>query len=139
MTVKKCITKTILASSDKAIDEFINEYLSKYKVEQIIKTLYETNNVYFSISIIYNEEITKCCNDKENLKNCAEDKEMLKKIIHLNQPLSINRVQVEYQIGFNRACNLLAKLVELGITSSKEEGRKMLVSVEEAVRIIEES
>lgn len=125
MLKKRCVTKSIHAWFDSGIDNFINDYLDKYDVEEIIKTPYHTNNAYINISIIYLEKVID-----------EEDKKLLKEIIKLDT-ISINIIQTTFSIGFNRAYSLIKKLEELNILSSKKAGRKILVSQEEAIRLID--
>ena len=125
MIKTKCVCKTFYATDDKGIEEFINEYLDKYEVVDTNQISYFTNNAYINVTIIYNMEVF----DKN-------DKELLKEIIKLDH-ISINNAQSKLNIGFNRASILINLLENNNIISSKEDGRKLLVSIDEANSVIE--
>ncbi len=125
MIKTKCACKTFYATDDKGIEAFINEYLDKYEVIDVKQIAYTTNDVYINVTIIYNMEVF----DKN-------DKELLKEIIKLDH-ISINNAQSKLNIGFNRASILINLLENNNIISSKEDGRKLLVSIDEANSIID--
>ena len=125
MIKTKCVCKTFYATDDKGIEAFINEYLDKYEVIDVKQIAYTTNDVYINVTIIYNMEVF----DKN-------DKELLKEIIKLDH-ISINNAQSKLNIGFNRASILINLLENNTIISSKEDGRKLLMDIDEANSIIE--
>ena len=125
MIKTKCVCKTFYATDDKGIEEFINEYLDKYEVIDTNQISYFTNNAYINVTIIYNMEVY----DKN-------DKELLKEIIKLDH-ISINNAQAKLNIGFNRASILISLLENNKIISSKEDGRKLLMDIDEANSVIE--
>ena len=121
----KCVCESFYATDTKRIEKFINEYLDKYEVVDVNQIGYTTNNVYINVTIIYKEDVFG-----------NNDKELLKEIIKLDH-ISINNVQSKLNIGFNRASILISLLENNKIISSKEDGRKLLVSIDEANSIIE--
>ena len=125
MIKTKCVCKTFYATDDKGIEAFINEYLDKYEVIDVKQIAYTTNDVYINVTIIYNMEVF----DKN-------DKELLKEIIKLDH-ISINNAQSKLNIGFNRASILINLLENNNIISSKEDGRKLLMDIDEANSIID--
>lgn len=125
MIKTKCVCKTFYATDDKGIEAFINEYLDKYEVIDTNQISYTTNDVYINVTIIYNMEVF----DKN-------DKELLKEIIKLDH-ISINNAQSKLNIGFNRASILINLLENNNIISSKEDGRKLLMDIDEANSVIE--
>ena len=125
MIKTKCVCKTFYAIDDKGIASFINEYLDKYEVIDTNQISYITNNAYINVTIIYNIEVF----DKN-------DKELLKEIIKLDH-ISINNAQSKLNIGFNRASILINLLENKNIISSKEDGRKLLMGIDEANSIID--
>ena len=125
MIKTKCVCKTFYAIDNKGIEAFINEFLDKYEVVDVNQIAYTTNNAYINVIIIYNIEVF----DKN-------DKELLKEIIKLDH-ISINNAQSKLNIGFNRASILISLLENNKIISNKEDGRKLLVSIDEANSIIE--
>ncbi len=125
MIKTKCVCKTFYATDDKGIEAFINEYLDKYEVIDVKQIAYTTNDVYINVTIIYNMEVF----DKN-------DKELLKEIIKLDH-ISINNVQSKLNIGFNRASILISILEDNKIISDKKDGRKLLMNIEEANKLID--
>ena len=126
MTKSKCIHKNFIARSNKIIEAFINECLSKYEVTQIIETPFVANGVTFmGVTIIYNEEVID-----------DNDKELLKEIIKLDT-ISINNAISKFSIGYNRGYQLIKQLESLNIISSKEDGRKLLIDIDTANNIID--
>ena len=126
MTKSKCIHKNFIARSNKTIEDFINECLSKYEVTQIIETSFVANGVTFmGVTIIYNEEVID-----------DNDKELLKEIIKLDN-ISINNAISKFSIGYNRGYKLIKQLESLNIISSKEDGRKLLIDIDTANNIID--
>ncbi len=105
------------------VDAFINEYLEKYNVVDIKEVVH--NNILL-VTIIYEIELN-------------EDGELLKKIVKSsenNDNISINSLQNELGIGFNRTSRALETLEKLNIISPKP--RKLLLSYEDAEKIIDE-
>lgn len=125
MVKTKCVCESFYATDTKGIEKFINEYLDKYEVVDVNQIGYTTNDVYINVTIIYKEEVFD-----------NNDKELLKEIIKLDH-ISINNAQSKLNIGFNRASILISLLENNKIISSKEDGRKLLVSIDEANSIIE--
>lgn len=125
MIKTKCVCKTFYATDTKGIESFINEFLDKYEVVDVNQIAYTTNNAYINVTIIYKEDVFY-----------NNDMELLKKIIKLDH-ISINEAQRALNIGFNRASILISLLENNKIISSKEDGRKLLVSIDEANSIIE--
>ena len=125
MIKTKCVCKTFYATDDKGIEAFINEYLDKYEVIDVKQIAYTTNDVYINVTIIYNMEVF----DKN-------DKELLKEIIKLDH-ISINAAQNALNIGFNRASILFSILEENKIISDKKDGRKLLMNLDEAIKLID--
>ncbi len=125
MIKTKCVCKTFYATDDKGIEAFINEYLDKYEVIDTNQVSYTTNNAYINVTIIYKEDVFD-----------NNDMELLKEIIKLDH-ISINNVQSKLNIGFNRASILISILEDNKIISDKKDGRKLLVSIDEANSVIE--
>ena len=125
MLKTKCVCESFYATDTEEIEKFINEYLEKYEVVDVNQIGYTTNNVYINVTIIYKEDVFD-----------NNDKELLKEIIKLDH-ISINNAQSKLNIGFNRASILISLLEDNKIISSKEDGRKLLVSIDEANSIIE--
>ena len=126
MIKTKCVCKPFFASKFTAISEFINEYLAKYDVVDVIQIQYPVAKItMINITIIYNEDVFD-----------NNDKELLKEIIKLDH-ISINNVQSKLSIGFNRASNLINILENNKIISNKENGRCLLMSIEDALKVID--
>lgn len=125
MVKTKCVCKSFYATDDKEIEKFINEYLDKYEVVDVNQIGYTTNNAYINVTIIYKEDVF------EN-----NDKEQLKEIIKLDH-ISINEVQNALSIGFNRASILISILEDNKIISDKKDGRKLLMNIDEANKLID--
>ena len=125
MVKTKCVCESFYATDTEGIEKFINEYLDKYEVVDVNQIGYTTNDVYINVTIIYKEDVFD-----------NNDKELLKEIIKLGH-ISINEAQRALNIGFNRASILISLLENNKIISSKEDGRKLLVSIDEANSIIE--
>ena len=126
MITIKSVSKNFNAKSCKPIDDFVNDYLAKYEVAQIIKVpLVNNNYAAMNVTIIYNEDII------DDL-----DKTLLKEIIELDN-ISINNTTNELSIGYNHAYKLIKLLEELNIISSKKDGRKLLIDTEKACEIID--
>ncbi len=67
-----------------------------------------------------------------------EDQELLKTVVKLIEKkgtMSINLLQNELGIGFNRASTSLRTLVKLNIISSDD--KRLIVSYDEAIKLIE--
>lgn len=127
MLKQRCAVKYFCDADTKEIEEFINYYLSNYNVVNIIQTPFNYTKVRdkVSVTVVY-----------ETNELDDSDIELLKKIIELPK-ISINNVQSALSIGFNRAFMLINMLEELDIISSKEDGRKLLVSYVEAMNILD--
>ena len=121
-----CVVKYFCDADTKEIEEFINYYLSNYNVVNMIQTPFKYTQVRDKVSVTVVYETNELDNS---------DIELLKKIIELPK-ISINNVQSALSIGFNRAYMLINMLEELDIISSKEDGRKLLVTNEEALNIL---
>ena len=124
MIKRRCITKSFRAGSiERLIDNFINEYLEKYNVIEIKEI---SHCEYMFVTIIYEMKIN-------------EEGELLKKIVKISENMdiiSMNTIQNELTIGFNRASRALQSLEDLSIISSKP--RRLLVSYRDAEKIIDE-
>jgi len=124
MIKRRSITKSFRTGLiERLIDNFINEYLEKYNVIEIKEI---SHCEYMFVTIIYEMKIN-------------EDGELLKKIVKISENMniiSINTIQNELTIGFNRAAIALQSLEDLSIVSSKP--RRLLVSYEDAEKIIDE-
>jgi len=125
MIKTKCVCKTFYATDDKGIEAFINEYLDKYEVVDTNQVSYTTNNAYINVTIIYEEDVFD-----------NNDMELLKEIIKLDH-ISINEAQNALNIGFNRASILISILEDNKIISDKKDGRKLLMNLEEAIKLID--
>ena len=125
MIKTKCVCKTFYATDTKGIESFINEFLDKYEVVDVNQIAYTTNDVYINVTIIYKEEVF----DNNN-------KELLKEIIKLDH-ISINNAQSKLNIGFNRASILISILEDNKIISDKKDGRKLLMNIDEANKLID--
>ena len=125
MIKTKCVCKTFYATDDKGIEAFINEYLDKYEVVDTNQVSYTTNNAYINVTIIYEEDVFD-----------NNDMELLKEIIKLDH-ISINEAQNALNIGFNRASILISILEDKKIISDKKDGRKLLMNLEEAIKLID--
>jgi len=124
MIKRRSITKSFRTGLiERLIDNFINEYLEKYNVIEIKEI---SHCEYMFVTIIYEMKIN-------------EDGELLKKIVKISENMniiSINTIQNELTIGFNRAAIALQSLEDLSIVSSKP--RRLLVSYIDAEKIIDE-
>ena len=119
-SITKCFNKGDLPA---LIDNFINEYLEKYNVIDIKEVVH---NKVLLVTIIYEIELN-------------DDSELLKKIVKSSEnkdKISMNLLQEEFSIGFNRTSMALDTLEKLNIISPKP--RKLLISYDEAVKIIDE-
>ena len=125
MVKTKCVCKSFYAIDNKGIENFINEYLDKYEVVDVNQIAYTTNNEYINVTIIYKE----CVFDNN-------DKELLKEIIKLDH-ISIIEAQNSLSIGFNRASILISILEDNKIISDKKDGRKLLMNIDEANKLID--
>jgi len=125
MIKTKCVCKTFYATDDKGIEAFINEYLDKYEVVDTNQVSYTTNNAYINVTIIYEEDVFD-----------NNDMELLKEIIKLDH-ISINEAQNALNIGFNRASILISILEDKKIISDKKDGRKLLMNLDEAIKLID--
>ena len=123
MKKRKCITKSFYSYKIVGdIDDFINEYLENYSIIDIKQVSHKD---YLFITIIYEIELD-------------EDQELLKTVVKLIEKkgtMSINLLQNELGIGFNRASTSLRTLVKLNIISSDD--KRLIVSYDEAIKLIE--
>ena len=123
MKKRKCITKSFYSYKIVGdIDDFINEYLENYSIIDIKQVSHKD---YLFITIIYEIELDE---DQELLKTVV-------KLIEKNGTMSINLLQNELGIGFNRASTSLRTLVKLNIISSDD--KRLIVSYDEAIKLIE--
>ena len=125
MVKTKCVCNSFYATDDKGIEKFINEYLDKYEVVDVNQIAYTTNDVYINVTIIYKEDVFD-----------NNDKELLKEIIKLDH-ISINVAQNALNIGFNRASILISILEDNKIISDKKDGRKLLMNIDDANKLID--
>lgn len=121
----KCVCKSFYATDTKGIERFINEFLDKYEVVDVNQIAYNTNNDYINVTIIYKEDVFD-----------NNDMELLKEIIKLDH-ISINEAQNALNIGFNRASILISILEDNKIISDKKDGRKLLMNLDEAIKLID--
>ena len=125
MVKTKCVCESFYATDTKEIERFINEFLDKYEVVDVNQIGYTTNNVYINVTIIYKEDVFD-----------NNEKELLKEIIKLDH-ISINVVQNALSIGFNRASILISILEDNKIISDKKDGRKLLMNIDDANKLID--
>ena len=125
MVKTKCVCKSFYATDTKGIEIFINEFLDKYEVVDVNQIAYTTNDVYINVTIIYKEEVFD-----------NNDMELLKEIFKLDH-ISINEAQRALNIGFNRASILISILEDNKIISDKKDGRKLLMNIDEANKLID--
>ena len=125
MVKTKCVCKSFYATDTKGIESFINEFLDKYEVVDVNQIAYTTNNAYINVTIIYKEDVF-----------VNNDMELLKEIIKLDH-ISINEAQRALNIGFNRASILISILEDNKIISDKKDGRKLLMNIDEANKLID--
>ena len=125
MVKTKCVCESFYATDTKGIESFINEFLDKYEVVDVNQIAYTTNDVYINVTIIYKEDVFH-----------NNDMELLKEIIKLDH-ISINEAQRALNIGFNRASILISILEDNKIISDKKDGRKLLMNIDEANKLID--
>lgn len=88
----------------------------------------------------YNEEFKKSDNENNNKKVITyDDKDIAYDIaLHFVDgcPISINRIQCDYPLGFNRTSRIFKILEDLGIISKKigENPRKLLINDKEKIK-----
>ena len=125
MVKTKCVCESFYATDTKGIERFINEFLDKYEVVDVNQIAYTTNNAYINVTIIYKEDVF-----------VNNDMELLKEIIKLDH-ISINEAQSALNIRFNRASILISILEDNKIISDKKDGRKLLMNLDEAIKLID--
>lgn len=126
MIIKKCVCKNFKMESTSEIEEFISQNLNTHNVTDMKQTAYTIRKTaYMNIVIIYTEEVLD-----------DNDKVYLKEIIKFNQ-ISINYTTCKLPVGFNRAKYLIDILGKSKIISDAASGRKLLMSVDEANKIID--
>ena len=108
-----------------------NNLLSKYKLQAIFT---------------YNDKSHNSLNKKEDelesnkdSNSSLDEKELLYEIaLHIKkeQTVSINSIQTEFCLGFNKASSFIAKLEKLGIISARYKGeeRKLLINDEKKIK-----
>lgn len=106
------------------VNNFINEYLEKYNVERINEIpISHNDSIGLVVTILYEE------------KDDVISKEILLKafeVMYESNRVSINYLQNELKIGFNKASRLISRLKELGVIKENKE----LIDLNEAKIII---
>lgn len=106
------------------VNNFINEYLEKYNVERINEIpISHNDSIGLVVTILYEE------------KDDVISKEILLKafeVMYESNRVSINYLQNELKIGFNKASLLISRLKELGVIKENKE----LIDLNEAKIII---
>ena len=123
--IKKCMTE--LFSGDNIKDDirnYINSNINRHKVIDIKEVPYNNSIL---VTIIY--EIDSDVDYNTMLKDIVDTAKKL-------DVISMNTVQNELQLGFNSTSKYLNLLEDLNIIS-KDKPRKLLVSKEEAYKIID--
>lgn len=134
----------LLGKGDMLYSDGVNEirvqgaYISLDEIIQVTDYVREANDVDFMFS---KEELTQRMEREDRSNEDGRNDEFFEIIARFvveNNNASINRIQKEFGIGFNRAQSIMEALEDLGVVSESVTGkpRSVLVTVEELEDIL---
>lgn len=112
-------------------------------LEEIIAITDHIKQSYQPDFMFSKEELTQKMNHEERMEEDPRSDEyfpIIARFVVENDSASINRIQKEFGIGFNRAQSIMNGLEELGVVSEGVAGRqrRVLITVDELDELIEE-
>ncbi len=124
------LVKKFNVDSTKDIEVYLNELLEDIIINKIIYTPVKNGDEVL-ITILYE--------GKEKVDKSTDYHKALS-IIYNNNKISINLLQIQMNIGFNKASIIISKLEDLNIISKRDKNgqRKILLPLEEAKEIIDD-